>query len=97
MDQAYSIFMFCFSAALLLYAAAVKGDPKLLPRSHAVNMKNPKAYARQFSKVMAIVALGPAFSAIVGLLAGPGAGLVVLVPACVVAIVLGLRYMKDQF
>lgn len=97
MDQAYSVFMFCFSAALLLYAVAVRENPKLLPRSHAVKMKNPRKYARQFSKVIAIVALGPAFSAMVGLLAGPGVGLVVLVPACVVAVMLGIRYMKDQF
>ena len=58
----FSILMFIFSAAILLYAAllAMTQDFKLVPRSVSVKPTDPKAYARNFAKVMALVALGPA-------------------------------------
>lgn len=98
MEQAYSIFMFIFAGALLLYAVAVAltRSTDLIPRMDRVSVKDEKRYAWQFAKTMAIVALAPAVSALVGLLLGPMAGLIALLPAMVVCIALGVRYAGKE-
>ena len=71
MEHAYSIIMAVFAGALLLYAGlmALTKDYKMLPyRSRqSVKPKDPKKYAFQLSKVIALVALSPAISALVAL------------------------------
>ena len=98
METAYSIFMFCFALLLLLYAVAValSKSTALIPRMDRVKVKNPKRYAWQFAKTMAIVALAPAISAVAGLLWGPGQGLIALFPAMAVCIWLGVRYSYKE-
>ena len=98
MENGYSILMVLFALALLLYAALIglTRDAALIPKMGAVKVKNPKRYAWQFAKTMAIVALAPAASALVGLLLGPMAGLIALLPAMVVCIALGVRYAGKE-
>ncbi|MBQ9428389.1 MAG: hypothetical protein IJU41_02450 [Clostridia bacterium] len=98
MEYAFSIIMAAFSAAILLFAGlmGLAGDYKMIPyRARAsVKPKNPKKYARQLAKVLALVAIAPALGALVGLW-HPGIGGVVLVAACVLLIWLGTKFMKD--
>ena len=69
MDHAYCYLLFAFSALLFLYAGLiyVTKDIRLVARNNAAKMKDPKKYAVQFSKVLAIVAIAPLLSGIVGL------------------------------
>ena len=71
MEYAYSIIMGAFAVALLIYAGlmALTKDYKMLPfRSRvSVKPKDPKRYAFQLSKVIALVAAAPAISALIGL------------------------------
>lgn len=99
MEYAYSILMGIFSAAILLYAGlmALTKDYKILPyRSRqSVKPKNEKLYMTQLSKVLALVALSPSLSALVGLWNNIAAA-VVLVASLVFFIWLGSsRLMKN--
>ena len=73
MEQGFSILMFCFAGALLLYAgllAAEKRRPDLLiPRYQASsgNMTDPIRHARRIAKIVALCALSPLLSGLVGL------------------------------
>ena len=69
MEHAFSWLMFAFSGMILLFAGLLylTGDPKLIVRSYAVKMKDPKRYARQLAKVLAIVALAPILGGLAGL------------------------------
>lgn len=98
MEQAYSILMFCFALGLLLYAVAIalSKSTNLIPRMNRVSVKDPRRYAWQFAKTLAIVALAPAASAVAGLLFGPGVGVIVLVPAFVLCIWLGVRFSSGE-
>lgn len=100
MERAYSILMFCFAAALALYGALVaQGRPDLIRRRWAVKMKNPKAYAKQFGKVIALVSLAPLSSGIVGLLFDinrrPLLPVATLIIVMVVCIWIGVRWMEN--
>ena len=98
MEHAYSILMYLFAGALLLYAGllAVSNDAKLIPRNSAVKMTDQKRYATQFAKVIALTALAPALSGIAGLWNGLFAG-VVLVAGFVICIRAGVRLMDDTW
>ena len=93
----FSILMFCFSGALLLYAAllAVTRDDKLIVRHYAAKMKDRKAYAARFAKVIALVAVAPAHSGIAALFSGPLAA-VVLGGETALAIWIGTEIMKGE-
>ena len=58
----YSIIMFCFAAALLLYAAdlAITKNYNLVARNWAAKPKDEKAYTVHLAKIIALVALAPA-------------------------------------
>ena len=68
-DHAYCYLLFAFSAMIFLYAGLlfVTKDIKLVTRSGAAKVRDPKRYAVQFSKVLAIVAVAPLLSGLVGL------------------------------
>lgn len=70
MEYVYSIIMFCMAGGLLLYAGllALAKDPMLIPKHHAANMKNEKAYAVMIAKIVALIAIPFAVSGIVGLI-----------------------------
>ena len=72
MEYGFSILMFCFSGALLLYAgllAAEKRRPDLLiPRRGSVTKSAlTVAYARRLAKIVALCALSPLLTGLVGL------------------------------
>ena len=97
MEYAFSIFMGIFAGALLLYAGlmALTKDYNLLPirARQSVKPKNPKKYTAQLAKVIALVALSPALSALTGLW-NPMAAMLVLIGSMIVFIWLGTKIMK---
>ncbi len=95
--QSLSILLLCFSAALFLYAFVLyrTKDSKLIMFDYAAKMKDRKAYAKQFAKVIALVAAAPLLSALVGLLSGSGKWTFrVLLGGVVLAIAIGADMMK---
>ena len=97
MEFAYSILMGIFALAFLVYAGlmALTKDYKILPlRSRqSVKPKDPKRYMTQLAKVVALVALSPALSALAGLW-NMFAAFVVLVGSMILFIWLGTRIMR---
>jgi len=65
----FSILMFIFAGAILLYAGllALTKDYNLIPRGHAAEPGDRKAYALACAKMLALVALAPLSAAIYGL------------------------------
>lgn len=96
--RGYAILMACFAVALLLYAGlmAWTKDYKILPlrARTSVKPKNKKVYMTQLAKVMALVALSPALSALTALW-NLTAAFIVLLAAAVFFIWLGTRIMRD--
>lgn len=92
----FSILMFCFSGGLLLYAAllAITKDANMIARHYAVDMKDKKAYAVKFAKIIALVAVAPAYSGIVAQIFNEGVGMFMLVLQMVLTIGLGASLMK---
>ena len=97
MEHGYSILMGIFAAAILLYAGlmALTKNYKILPvrATQSVKPKDEKRYMTQLSKVVALVALSPALSALTGLWNIPAA-VVVLLASAVLFIWLGTKIMK---
>lgn len=91
----YSILMFCFSGALLLYAAilGLSGDSGMIPKSYAAKGADRRAYARAFARMMAVVAMAPLSSGIVALF-NPTLGMVLLVPDFVACIWVGTYFFR---
>ena len=98
MEYGYSVLMAIFSAALLLYAGlmAIFRDYKMIPMRARVSVKpkNEKKYMAQLAKVIALVALSPALSALAGLW-NPIAALIVLILSAILFIWLGTKLMKN--
>ena len=71
MDNGFSILMFIFAAALLLYAVvlAITKDYKMLPYRAQISVKpkDPKEYTLQLAKVVALVGLAMTAGALVAL------------------------------
>ena len=90
--QPFSILMFCFSGAILLYAGllALTKDYQLIPRGHATDPKDKRAYAAAFARVMAVVALAPLSGGIYGLF-NVTLGFVALLVSFPVCIWIGVR------
>ncbi len=88
----FSIIMFCFSGAILLYAGimGLTGDSSMLRKQWAVKIDDKKAYARKVAKILAITALAPALGGTVGLFSTL-AGLIALFVGLVVFIWLGVK------
>ena len=99
LEYGYSVLMGIFSAMILLYAglAAIFKDYRILPlrvRVSVAKPKNEKKYMTQFAKMLALVALSPALSALAGLW-NMAAALIVLIVSAVFFIWLGSRFMKN--
>ena len=97
MEYGYSVLMAIFAAAILLYAGilALTKDYKMLPyrATHSVKPKNPKEYAFQLSKAIALAALSPALSALTGLW-NMAAAVIVLIATMILFLWLGTKIMK---
>ena len=94
MEQGFSILMFIFAGALLLYAGlmALIKDYKMLPyrARQSVKPKNPKKYMVQLAKIVALVAAMIAAGAAVALWNG-AVGAVVMVVGVVAALWCGTK------
>ena len=100
MEYGFSILMFCFSALLLIYAGLIyKGNTGLIRRLWAAKIKDKKAYARRFAKILALTALAPLFSSIVALLVdieqSPLFVVMTLILGVIAAIWFGVRFTKE--
>lgn len=97
MENVYPILMGVFGVALLIYAGlmALTKDYKMLPlRSRAsVKPKDEKRYATRLAKVIALVALSPLLSALIGLW-NTVAAVIALFASMIVFIWLGTRIMR---
>lgn len=97
MEYGYSILMGIFAGLILNYAGlmALTKDYKMLPFRARVSVqpKDEKRYMKQLAKVVALVALAPALSALAGLW-NMIAALIVLVVSAVVFIWLGTKIMR---
>ena len=99
MEHGYSILMAVFAGAILLYAGlmALTKDYNILPvrARQSVKPKDPKRYMTQLAKVVALVSLSPALSALAALW-NMVAGFVVLIGSMVMFIWLGTKMMSGQ-
>ena len=97
MEYGYSILMGIFAGLILIYAGlmALIKDYRMLPLRARVSVqpKDEKRYMKQLAKVVALVALAPALSALTGLW-NMIAALIVLVVSAVVFIWLGTKIMR---
>lgn len=98
MEYGFSILMTIFSAVLLLYAgmmALFKDYKMLLFRAQiSVKPKNEKKYMMQFAKVIALLAVSPALSALIGLW-NLLVAMIVLIIATIFFIWIGIKIMKN--
>ena len=97
MEYGYSILMGGFAGLILIYAGlmALIKDYRMLPLRARVSVqpKDEKRYMKQLAKVVAMVALAPALSALTGLW-NMMAALIVLIVSAVVFIWLGTKIMR---
>lgn len=99
MEYAYSILMFVFAAALLLYGLLLfrTGNYRFLPYRGRTAAKNwsSKDYVRLVGKIVMLVGCAPLLSGITGLIAPPDTTpwpvLIVLIAGTAGAIWLGVR------
>ena len=99
MEQNFSIFMFIFAGAVLLYAGilAVTKDYNMLPYRSRVSVKpkNPKKYAVQLAKAIALVAVAIAAGAAVSLW-NIAAGAVVMIAGVIAALWASTKIVKNE-
>ena len=73
MERGFPTLVLIFGGALMLYALLIRIIGfDMIPRNWAVQATDQKAYARQFSRVLAILSLSPILSGIAGLIWGEG-------------------------
>lgn len=98
MEYGFSILMTIFSAVLLLYAGMMPlfKDYKMLPfrAQISVKPKNEKKHMMQFAKVIALLAVSPALSALIGLW-NLLVAMIVLIIATIFFIWIGVKIMKN--
>ena len=102
MRYAYSIVMFCFAGAILLYAALMSpGNAGMIRRAYAAKMRNPKAYAKKFAKVLALVSLAPLVCGLTGLFVDmeryPFVPVATLIVVFILCMRKGIRLMDDEW
>ena len=99
MDNGFPILMLIFAAALLLYATilAITKDYKMLPYRARVSVepKNPKKYAVQLAKVIALTALAIAVGAAVSVW-NMAAGAVLMIAGVIAALWAGTKIVKNE-
>lgn len=97
MEHGFSIFMFIFAAAILLYAAlmAITKDYSMLPyrARRSVKPKHPEKYMVQLSKIVALAALAIALGAAVALW-NMAAGAVVMVAGVILVLWAGTKIIQ---
>ena len=96
MDRGFPILMLVFAGVLLLYAALIRASKStdLIMRSQFAKIPDKEAYAKQFSKALAIIALAPAGSALFGLLGQPVISVIVLIGGGIAGIINAIRLVQ---
>ena len=98
MEYGYSILMGIFAGAILLYAAvmALTKDYSMLPYRARVSVKpkDPKRYMTQLAKAVALTALAPAISAVIGIW-NLTAAMIALIVCFVLFLWLSTKIMKN--
>ena len=83
MEHGFSVLMLIFGIAILLYAGLVTVcGYSVIPRGYAAKPKNKRVYAKQFAKLLLLVAAAPLVSALVGLWHW--------IPALIMLVILGI-------
>ena len=84
--------MFCFSAALFIYAGLLYGtkDHRLIPRYSAARKGTEKEYAERVARIVGLVAVAPAHCGFVALFS-MGWAVVVLIAEIVFALWVGTK------
>ena len=99
MEQGFSILMFIFAAALLLYAVilAIRKDYNMLPYRATVSVKpkNPEEYTVQLAKVIALVSVAIALGAAAALW-NEASGAIVMIIGGIGSIWLGTKIVKNE-
>jgi hypothetical protein len=100
MEYAYSILMFCFAGAILLYAALMSsGDASMIPRLYAAKAKDKKAYAKRFAKALALASLAPLSSGVAALIVDisrrPFPPVITLVVVFIACMQKGVKMMEE--
>ncbi len=97
MEKGFPILMLCFGGLMLVYAGllAYVKDPSYIPHTNAAKIFNRERYASKFAGIIALVALAPLISGLVGLFTGPLVTAILLVVLLVLFIWLGTKKMKD--
>ena len=98
MEYAFSFITIGFGGALLLYAILLRAtlDVRLIPRHDSAEMKDPKAYAKTMSHIIAFLALALLAGGWVGIYAGPLIGAIVAAVCLVLAIWLCVRLWRSS-
>ena len=98
MKYALYFVSFGLGGALLLYAVLLRltQNVRLIPRSDGVKLKDPKAYARTMSHILAFLALALLTGGWVGSYAGPVAGLLAMAAAMALAVWLCVRLWRSS-
>ena len=88
--------MAVFGVMLLIYAAllATSKDAKMIRKSYAAKMPDPKLYARQFAKVIGLVSASFFVSAAVGLFFNAVISFVVFIVLFVLVLIIGAKIIK---
>ena len=97
MEYGFSIIMFCLSAGLFLYALIIRfGGYGFIPRGQYSDPKDKKAYSVYVAKVLALIAIAPAASGVVGLFGEGfiGAAVIVLIAGVAALMIIGVRFLK---
>lgn len=96
-DNIYSIIMAAMGIGILLWSAfAYLSGEMLMPDHYLVSakIKDKKAYARQFAKLMALIGLAFLLSSLVGLTEVYWLAVIVLIAGIVVAAKIGSKFIK---
>ncbi|MBQ6065512.1 MAG: hypothetical protein IJK89_01700 [Clostridia bacterium] len=96
MEYGFSILMFCLAGGMLLYALLLYNEKKrpdlLIPRRVYTSRKNwAVPYARKLAKIVALCAVSPLLTGVVGLFAKPLIAGIVFVLTLILFIWLGIR------
>ncbi len=98
MEQGFSIFMFFFAGALLLYAAlmAVTKNYEMLPYRARISVKpkDPEKYMVRLAKIVALVALAVALGAAVALW-NPAVGAALMIAGVIAVLWLGTKMIGE--
>ncbi len=95
MEYAFLIMTCAFGAGLLIYALFLAGgNYNNLFRNWATNPPDKERYAKEFSKILVLIALAPIISGVLSLFISKLVSAVILGVLLILFIVIGVNHMK---